>query len=240
MFLDKGAAWVQRGIFDLDSQENDLGVSSSDNRPFQSREGTALFVDMSFRGIPTSGEFLFQDQASIIYSFIGNGRDPIYTKHSVGIARTVIKNMTKGGLVVQDANFFSFQDEYYNNSGKRGVYDNCGTSSIPAVVISNTPMPEVQGTRMEFKNNLGPCIEFQDHCIMFKQPNGDPGFVDGGGNADVGIQVTGSNSILRLSSQTSVSGLVGDMRIDGVVGSYSDITAAGTLVTKKLNSIENS
>lgn len=119
------------------------------------------------------------------------------------------------------------QNEIRNGFGAGLVLNNC-------IVLSNTP-------GCTFKNMAGPAIKIEGKTDLdfFTTMSSSIGIVDGGGNTDVGIEVAGSFSQVKLSStKVTVTGSVGDLRIEGVVGPYGDLPAVATpLITDQLNQI---
>jgi len=72
-----------------------------------------------------------------------------------------------------------------------------------------------------FENCAGPCIRLRTQGKFVTTGNG---FKDGGGNADVGIEVVGPYALAQIDSATNVTGSNGDIRMaDGDVLSYSDV-----------------
>jgi hypothetical protein len=93
----------------------------------------------------------------------------------------------------------------------------------------------MSANELVFKNCAQPCITIGNSCTI-NLTNG--GVVDAGGNADVGIEVTGSHNVVTLATGVTVTGSVADLRIEGVTGSYGSLgTIAAPTITTGLNSI---
>ena len=119
----------------------------------------------------------------------------------------------------------------------------------PAMELNvNTAAAAVAGDPsqlMYFEGNTGPCIRLSSGAVWGGADRAagqlDISFLNvpgGAANSDVGIEITGSGNVLQLKADTDVSGTVGDLRIDGIVGPYSSIgTRAAPLVTTNMNSI---
>lgn len=92
-----------------------------------------------------------------------------------------------------------------------------------------------EGREYQFEDQQGPCIILSNSATIAS----DGGkILDGGGNLDVGIEVRGSFVRAGLTALTNVTGALGDMRIEGVIGSYSSLPdKTAPLTTINLNSI---
>lgn len=89
-----------------------------------------------------------------------------------------------------------------------------------------------------FKNISGPCIRFSGGVQFPHTESSVFDFQDGGGNLDVGLEIIKSFNSATLTSTFSPSGAAGDLRIEGVVGSYGDLpTNDNPLRTTGLNVI---
>lgn len=89
----------------------------------------------------------------------------------------------------------------------------------------------------------GPCIEMTRGNIVDQTDSGLlRGFKDGGGNLDVGFQISAEGgNFLNLDVETDITGALGDMRVEGVIASYADLEAItaieGALRTEKGNTL---
>jgi len=63
------------------------------------------------------------------------------------------------------------------------------------------------------------------------------GFIDGGGNLDVGIDMQGPLSSISLPSTNDVAGANGDVRLAGVVLTYADIVTNGPMTDADFNHV---
>ena len=98
-------------------------------------------------------------------------------------------------------------------------------------------MPAAQGSVMTIQDTVGPCVSVGNNCRIDEMSSGAL-FLDGGNNLDVGVDVSGSGAKVTLMPGTTVTGIVGDVRIKGVVGSYADLEAEGPIVTTDLSIVE--
>ena len=81
----------------------------------------------------------------------------------------------------------------------------------------------------------GPAVRLKGYSEMVMTAN--YGLIDGGGNADVGIQMDGPHSHADLNSGTDLTGAAGDVRMAGVVVSYADIAASGPYSDSAFNHV---
>jgi len=128
------------------------------------------------------------------------------------------------------------------------VFDECGNVDVAACdgnfMHLNGKYNEMRGDtslrldRSTFPNSLSG-IGTVDNCIVFRDMTGPGltlfdqsrvdlsgvtvGLVDGGGNADVGIELAGRHSSLKLDSATDVTGTNGDVRMADSIVSYTDL-----------------
>ncbi len=79
--------------------------------------------------------------------------------------------------------------------------------------------------KVRFRDNVGPCVRILDSIVdMAKFPDG---FIDDGGNLDVGIEVVGPHASLILTTDTDVAGANGAIRFSGEIKTYADLVADG-------------
>jgi len=74
-------------------------------------------------------------------------------------------------------------------------------------------------------------------CDLSLCGDGYPGWQnDGVGNSDVGIEVIGGGQKITLGPGVDISGTAGDIRLEGIVGPYTDLgTYVNPLITQRLN-----
>lgn len=123
-------------------------------------------------------------------------------------------------------------------SGKVPEIRNCikdASNPDQAVVfLDNHPANRLGGpfTKLAFADNEPHCIRVNEGKVITGQ------FTDRGGNLRTGILVFGPRATVLLSAADTVSGALGDIEIEGVVGPYGDLPPTATpLVTGKLNLI---
>jgi hypothetical protein len=91
-------------------------------------------------------------------------------------------------------------------------------------------------TFIEFANISGPCVKFySNNALNFLL---DPGFIDGGGNGDVGIEIAGSGNNVVIPAASDVTGANGDVRVGTAIISYSEIAGLGPLQLNGPNTLE--
>jgi len=143
-------------------------------------------------------------------------------------------------VVLQDVKEFEF-NEY--NEGKRNEIRS-GSNGISGLRIERSRLRGFFGSRVIFKNIPGPCVRIwsDTHIEVTGTVIGSgnlAGFVDGGGNLDVGIQFEGGHSSCKLESGTDVTGSNGDVKLfGGEVVSYTTIETDGPLTDEGLDLIE--
>jgi len=101
---------------------------------------------------------------------------------------------------------------------------------------------EGYGAHIRFVDNTGPCVRIRGRTNFTTQDryNGSPstpGLVDGGGNLDVGIEIEGQFNRVRIGPDETVTGALGDLRIAGVLGSYSEVEGGGDIEVANFNTI---
>lgn len=172
----------------------------------------------------------------------GSKRGIIASRANLSLRNTIfdelgdvaLGNATDGGLI-RMINGSSMTSIHFG-SGVLPEVRNClirPTNTTQACIfLDNDPANVVGGefNQMAFANN-------EAHCIRVDRGTIKPGvFTDGGGNLRTGILVNGPGAIVLLATTDTVSGALGDLEIDGVVGPYGDIPASATpLVTGRLN-----
>jgi hypothetical protein len=143
-------------------------------------------------------------------------------------------------LVLRDVREIEFS-EY--NEGKRNEI-RAGGNSIAGLRFERAALRPFFGSRILFKDVQGPCVEIYPHtrvvvegnCIGSSNP---AGFIDAGGNGDVGIELKGSYAYCKLESGTDAAGTNGDVRLKGdEIVDYTTIETDGPLTDEGLNVIE--
>lgn len=81
---------------------------------------------------------------------------------------------------------------------------------------------------LRFRDNTGPCLRLGDSALV-NIPLGD-GFLDDGGNLDVGIEFVGTYVRVDLPAATDVTGTNGDVRFAGAIKTYANIVANSPVV----------
>ena len=64
------------------------------------------------------------------------------------------------------------------------------------------------------------------------------GWINGGGNTDVGVQIDGPGARIKFSTPTNVTGTLGDVRMGGTILSYATILASGPIADDNFNSVD--
>lgn len=106
------------------------------------------------------------------------------------------------------------------------------------IVASNCFVGGGTSLGLIFSDCSGNAVELQGDVVMDIGPPG-AGMSDGGGNLGLGIEVTGLRNTVTPGAATDITGSLGDISVDGVVGTYAEITRVSTLVTKTLHIINN-
>jgi len=77
---------------------------------------------------------------------------------------------------------------------------------------------------------VAPCVAVGPQGNLDLSLNGGAGtgYLDGGGNADVGIDLVGPGALASINLGTNVSGAGGDLRIGGSVVTYASIPSTGS------------
>ena len=116
-------------------------------------------------------------------------------------------------------------------------------STIPGLYLSRNGyigLLSFASSTLYFQDNLGPCVQLDEGGqVDFQSINGS-GFVDAGGNTDVGLDLVGQGSKALLNTGSNVTGTSGDVRVNGSIYTYANITAPSGPVTdlQTLNVIE--
>lgn len=115
--------------------------------------------------------------------------------------------------------------------------------SRPALYLERGMSPYSFGTEIDsaaaaliFKSCGGPCVRLGPYGAF--DVRGSVGFVNGGGNADVGFDVVGPHALALIDAATNVAGALGDTRIDGSIVAYASLgTKAAPTISARLNAI---
>jgi len=92
--------------------------------------------------------------------------------------------------------------------------------------------------QLTFENITGPSVVKVSGGSRLLIGDSTIGLVDGGGNTGVGIEVVADvGNQVDLNAATNVTGTLGDLKIDGVIGPYSDIQVGVPLSTINFNRI---
>lgn len=90
---------------------------------------------------------------------------------------------------------------------------------------------------LEFQDSTGPCVVFGSNARANLTP-ATTGWIDVGGNLDIGIEMLGPGAQALLNTGTDVTGALGDVRMaDGDILSYSDVSTDGPFIDEVLNII---
>jgi hypothetical protein len=91
-----------------------------------------------------------------------------------------------------------------------------------------------------FKNCTGPLFRFGSNCVLNMPAMYSVGLTNSGGNTDVGFELVGADSTLRLTSGANgATGTLGDVRMsDGEILSYSTILTQGPFTDTNLNLVQ--
>jgi hypothetical protein len=113
---------------------------------------------------------------------------------------------------------------------------------IPALLLEDAAVnSSIENCQMLFSNNVGPCVVLRNTRFLFGETltaTLESGFKDNGGNLDVGISFDDACGSITLTSQTTVTGALGDVRIGGAIYTYAAILAAGSIGDSRGNSIK--
>lgn len=91
---------------------------------------------------------------------------------------------------------------------------------------------------VEFANCVGPCVRAGSRTTM--DLTGAPGgLIDGGGNTDVGVDITGPYTFVMVDANTDVTGTNGDVRdADAVVRTWGTVRASGPFTDGRFNIVD--
>lgn len=127
-----------------------------------------------------------------------------------------------------------------NGGGKENEFRNGKVGATPLVVahLGDLLGEAAAQCRAVFKNNLATsCLDIRlggDVRISAANANG---LLDGGGNAGVGISMTGPASRGFLNTTTTVTGILGNISMGGLIYTYAQITSAGGIVDLALGNL---
>jgi len=171
--------------------------------------------------------------------YLRGGQDGVWFDRvdTGGIAHSVLDNVADGvgeavgwaSLVLQNSRSIELS-EY--DGGKRNEIRG-GGHGITGMRIDQSRLRDFFGSRMRFKDIPGPCVEIYPETVITVLGttigSGNPaGFINAGGNLDVGIQLNGPYSGCVLGTATDVTGANGDVRFKGGdIRTYADIVANG-------------
>ncbi len=142
-----------------------------------------------------------------------------------------------GGVTVEDGALLSMASYNHWNwyIGKYNTIKNVG-GARPGVTFEKGSKGFGRFEHIVFEAISGPCVRITDRVV------GDlsvcaAGYLDGGGNGDVGFEFLGSFNSALWNAATDITGLAGDVRIEGIVEPYSNFETAIPQV-RGLNSIK--
>jgi len=170
------------------------------------------------------------------YCFICNHTAGILAYQNGGLLfRNLILDTVGSGSepsVLLERNGF-FQN-FYAMGGAIDTIRNAPSVGIDIFDGSNLGRAESQ--LWYFENCGGPCVRIRTQGKFVTTGNG---FKDGGGNADVGIEIIGPYALVQLDAATDVTGTNGDVRMaDGGILSYTDIVSSGPYSDSSYNWVE--
>lgn len=243
--LDATTAAIEAGsgTISLTGCQFDLQNSSAGGaiQQLQSNDFTTL-TSCSVVGQPNPGnDYAFELSGSAFQlwnCYITGGEDGIsvFSPVFLFIQATVFDNASDGtgfsgvpsginlhsadGAGIQFAQFGGFRP------GVRTQFRNF-PSGVPCINFDKGSFVRSPTGSVHFENNAGPIVRIGSRVSLDLSifPGGE-GFIDEGGNGDVGFDLVGSFSELVLSTDTDITGTNGDVRIgsDDPIA-YADISA---------------
>lgn len=105
-----------------------------------------------------------------------------------------------------------------------------GHPSLPGITYMRGATNRTDAQRCKFKNHTGPVVRVVSGSVfdIIDSDGVSEGFLDAGGNADVGIDVVGPTAGVGIRTNTTITGTNGDVRIGGSVVTYASIPSTGT------------
>ena len=80
----------------------------------------------------------------------------------------------------------------------------------------------------------GAAVALESNVVILAS---DPQWIDGGGNLDVGIDLTGGRTALTITPATTVTGVVGDLRFNGQLFTYAELGTDSPVTDNRSNQI---
>lgn len=242
---ETGSFW-NRVIYD--QEDTSLGQAPSGNSIRVDKRAEVAFFGFSHLASTSTGNVvgpLAATEGAQVLGFTaylkgGKGAVAAFDPFTLlSIQRAVFDNVGRdagqlASLVISSYANFSCQ---HTSSGKVSEIRDAQNAGL-AFELGGYLTPNASSNGMAFKACTDACIRFLDRASFIHTLSDDLGFIDGGGNADVGIDAVGPYVNAVFASNTSVSGSVGDLRIDGIVASYTDLENASPLATESLNRLE--
>lgn len=241
-------------LWDWASEKDMFGVNSG--RGIQTSTGWFMF-GCSFRSrsdvTNQNPIFLYFDgQIGFFQGYIGgcryyisisdNALMSIYSSVINDIGYTVYYGVKTAIQLFDNAQFTVQHVSYYG--GKRTTFiagSNTGNAIYCESGSKNIVLRKGFTNGIWFRGFSAPVLSLGDAGIDLT--DADPGWfndptADDDANSDVGIEVGGSGQRIKLGSNVEIRGTVGDLRLEGVVGSYTDLPpSTNPLVTQRLNII---
>lgn len=144
----------------------------------------------------------------------------------------------KGAVMLMlDALFLNQHGNFPGLRGKRSTF-RAGSSTESAFWVEGAKTLFGDGFTVGvwFEGYSAPCVRLSGGGNHLGLARATVGLVDGGGNTDVGIEVNGARNTIQLDAYTDLAGIVGQLRMEGIVGDYDDLPGSDApLVTQLLN-----
>ena len=195
--------------------------------------GYANLYDCSYRELSKlGGAILFATASSVSNCFFGGstyGIEVSSTNGFLAFYNSVVDNCGAAGSgygvgMISCGGYFQSLDQ---GSGKYGELRN-SVSGLPALTMSGgAAFIRFDYENLYFSGNAGPCVRVQDGATLIFSDGVSHGWFNGSGNTDVGIDIAGASTISRIDSGTTITGSVGDVRMQGTIVSYSSILSSG-------------